>query len=248
MNRDERDELILSLRRRGLTLEEIGKRVGLTAARIRQVLAELGGPGPDEVRRARKELLESERAIRAAQIREAAELNPTVDVEVLADRLGVPRAEVLAALPKGEALRRKAPVPAIASTAMYTRPIREVAKMHDLPGLTVRQYDRLRLARHPSSARIRQVVGSWTVACQQAGVAAAGQGRSRGSRWGNGEVEHWVDAYLASESPTYSYRDFDRWLRSQEGAPSAQTVRNLTGMNWTQILAAGNRRAARESA
>lgn len=243
VSRVERDRLILHLRRRGLTLQQIATRVELTATRVRQVLSEMGGPSPDEVAKARRRYVAEAKEKLEAEIVHAAELNPTASADRLAQILSVSRSVVVDALGREEATRRKEAVSSLPSAAMYTRPIREVADLHDMPGLTVRQYDRLREARHPSSARIRQVVGSWSEACHLAGVEPIGQGRTRTPQWSQKDIETWVDDYLASESPSFTYRDFDAWLRKQDGAPSAQTVRNITSMNWSQILAAGNNRA-----
>ncbi|WP_162802083.1 hypothetical protein [Ornithinimicrobium murale] len=220
--------------------------MALSPARVRQILVAAGGPSRDELAAIRRKQQERDDAALADEIRLLAHTHPAASVAGLANKAGVPRSQVIAVLGRQEALRRKSAVPAIASTALYTRPIREVATRFAMDELSARTYDRLRAARHPSSSRIRQVVGTWVAACQEAGVVPVGQGNGPGSAWSTSEVERWVDDYLTSESPTFSYRDFDVWLRAQDGAPSAQTVRNRTGMNWTQILAAGNRRTSRE--
>ena len=61
-NIKERDENILKLRKKGLTLEEIGRKFNLTRERVRQIIESNGGPTSDESRKARLENIKKERS------------------------------------------------------------------------------------------------------------------------------------------------------------------------------------------
>lgn len=250
MDRHERDRTIVELRGRGVTLSAIGARFGLSATRVRQIVAENGGPDAGLAATARVRAL-ADRAERTREkVLSAAEKYPAATVEELVELSGASHDEVTATLPARERKRRKDSVGGGVTTTVYVRALSQVAAEHGLDAITYRQYDALRRSHHPSSARIRQVLGSWARACKAAGVETGSDGRGGGvpARWDADGVLEWVCRYLGSHRPDYSYRDFDSWLRGQDGAPSAQTVRNRTGMSWTQLLAEGNRRVHGEVA
>ena len=93
-------------------------------------------------------------------------------------------------------------------------------------------------ARHPTSARVIQRYGSWNAACRAAGltVTETATPRGRTSRWDDAACLGWVRAFLASDAPGRSYADFERWLQTESGSPSAQTVRNRLGA-WSATVA-----------
>lgn len=249
MSRAERDAQMVRLYGQGVTLSAIAKLNRLSTTRVRQILVEQDGPdaGAAAAARARAEQ-DRALALRRAVLDWAHRL-PAATVEELVEQSGATHQEVLAALPERERARRKDPLTSGAHRGIYVRSVTQVAADHGMASLTYRQYDQLRRSHHPSSARVRQVLGSWAAACTAAGIRTGSDGRGGGvaSTWDAESVLGWVVAYLRSDRPDYTYRDLDGWLRSQEGAPSAQTVRNRSGMSWTQLLAEGNRRVAEEN-
>nr|WP_246297560.1 hypothetical protein [Janibacter cremeus] len=106
-----------------------------------------------------------------------------------------------------------------------------------MPGgspLSVAFYDRHRRADALTSARIIQRLGSWRGACAAAGVESNKPSRaSYRHRWSEQDLLDWVRRYLV-EAEKPSYADFSRWLRGQEDAPSANTVRNTFG-GWSAV-------------
>lgn len=248
MNRAERDAEMVRLRNQGVTLAAIARLHGLSTTRVRQVLAENGGPDSGAAAAARARAEEDRAlAVRRTVLDRAAE-HPAETVEELAAATGTSHDEVLAALPERERRRRKDPAGPRVPRAVYVRAVAQVASEHGLTSITYRQYDRLRRRHHPSSARVRQALGSWAKACTAAGIRTGSDGRGGGvpATWDADSVMGWVVAYLRSPDPDFTYRDLDLWLRGQDGAPSAQTVRNRSGMSWAQLLAEGNRRVAGE--
>ena len=120
----------------------------------------------------------------------------------------------------------------------------EMRRVAGLPGgspLSVSFYDRHRAEGALTSARIIQRHGTWSEACTAAGVATNRASRTSYSRaWSEEDLLQWVRRYLA-EACKPSYTDFSRWLREQDGAPSANTVRNTLG-GWSAALEAAAQR------
>ncbi|OKA11905.1 hypothetical protein BS618_26195 [Rhodococcus erythropolis] len=86
-----------------------------------------------------------------------------------------------------------------------------------------------------SSARLIQIFGSWSAACEEAGVEARRAPRGEYSRsWTREDCLHWVRSYLNDvESPTFE--GYDAWARQQGGAPSSGTVRLRCG-KWIETI------------
>lgn len=119
----------------------------------------------------------------------------------------------------------------------------EMRRVAALPGgtpLSVAFYDRHRGADALTSARIIQREGSWREACAAAGVAANKASRTSYRRkWSEADLLEWVRRYLAEDEKP-SYGRFGQWLREQQDAPSANTVRNAFG-GWSAVLEAASR-------
>jgi hypothetical protein len=117
----------------------------------------------------------------------------------------------------------------------------EMRRVAALPGgspLSVSFYDRHRSELALTSARIIQREGSWREACTAAGVEANKASRAYGRTWSRDDLLDWVRRYLAEEEkPTYTR--LSAWLRGQEGAPSANTIRNAFG-GWSAVLEAAS--------
>lgn len=107
--------------------------------------------------------------------------------------------------------------------------------------LSVARYDAG--AYEPSSSRIIQRFGSWSAACAAAGLRARGASRRYVSSWDADEVAAAVSRYLSSPGASGSYAGYERWAKTADGEPSAQTVRNMLG-GWTQAKAAAVSRSS----
>lgn len=118
----------------------------------------------------------------------------------------------------------------------------EMRRVAALPGgspLSVAFYDRHRDPDALTSARIIQREGSWREACVAAGVAANKASRNSYRRkWSEADLLEWVRRYLA-ENAKPSYGRLSTWLREQDDAPSANTIRNTFG-SWSAVLEAAS--------
>ncbi|MDQ2723794.1 MAG: hypothetical protein M3Y19_10890 [Actinomycetota bacterium] len=101
--------------------------------------------------------------------------------------------------------------------------------------LSVAKYDAA--GYEPSSSRIIQRFGSWSAACAAAGLPSRGASRRYEPRWTGGAVTDAVVRYLAGPGASGSYAGYASWAKTADGAPSAQTVRNVLG-GWAQAKAA----------
>ncbi len=108
--------------------------------------------------------------------------------------------------------------------------LRVAAQQHGEP-LSVAQYDAG--GHEPSSSRIIQRFGSWNAACAAAGLRTRDATRRYARNWDAEAVTAAVARYLANPGATGSYAGYAQWARTADGAPSAQTVRNVLG-SWAQ--------------
>ena len=81
----------------------------------------------------------------------------------------------------------------------------------------------------PSSARIIQRFGSWSGACESAGVASGVTSREYKQRWDRSAVVSAVREYLAGDGAAGTYADFTAWAAADPDRPSGATVRNVLG-------------------
>ena len=99
--------------------------------------------------------------------------------------------------------------------------------------LSQKSYTRLieqRLAEGPSAGRIWQVFGTWSQACDEAGVESFGTGRQGiERRWSEDEMLMMVRTYVIEETRRPTAERYDGWARLQADAPSLGTIRNRLG-------------------
>lgn len=86
-----------------------------------------------------------------------------------------------------------------------------------------------------SSFRLIQMYGTWTNACEQAGVSGTRAVRDNYTqKWDRLDCLKWVREYLdTTEGPSFSR--YDEWSRTEEGAPSGGTVRLRCG-RWIEAV------------
>jgi len=114
------------------------------------------------------------------------------------------------------------------------RVLRIAARIAGEP-LSVGKYDAIRATvEGPSAIRLIQRFGSWSAACEFAGVTSGVAKRSYAKNWDQKQIVTLVRDYLAEE-PNVSFLDFSRWLKDLPSAPSAATCRNVGG-SWSSLL------------
>lgn len=235
---------MIERRWRGLTLDEIGAEFGVTRERVRQLLKKHGGPSAKEIRDVRAaEARSAERAREEAvsrTLRDALDGRGPMTVDEMVTVTGFEASDVSKYWPTDlahlrlwgtgqgesrwtdedicEALRKAAIYEFPLTTTAYS----ELLQVGQISG--------------PSVPRIGQRFGSWTVACEAAGVVAGDPwNREYESRWSDEDLLQIARAYLLDPSAPNSAHRFDEWKRANApDGPSAQTLRNRFG-SWTEV-------------
>jgi len=98
----------------------------------------------------------------------------------------------------------------------------------------------------PSVARIVQLFGSWTAACNEVGVTSGEPLRSNYERtWTEDDLLNYVERFLRDTSFRGASHQFDQWratVNHSEKVPSLGTVRNIVGGTWNDIRTQALRR------
>ena len=98
----------------------------------------------------------------------------------------------------------------------------------------------------PSVARITQLFGSWSAACNEVGVATGDSLRSHYERqWTADDLLVFVEEFLRHPDFSGASHQYDEWRTTQLQArkvPSLGTVRNIVGGTWNDIRTAALRR------
>lgn len=228
----------------GLTLAEIGAEFGVTRERVRQLMKKYGGPTSDDVRERRSALESAEQQAKesavAEELRGLLEERGPMSVHEVADATGHVAVEISRAWPPDLAHLRLHPtgrqeerwsddaiIDAIREAAVYEYPLTTNAYAELLSQGQVRG---------PSMPRIWQRFGSWTAACEAAGVVPGQTMRPHyESRWSDEDLLRVARQYLLDQSAPNSAGRFDGWRRAVvPDGPSFQTLRNRFG-SWTDV-------------
>jgi hypothetical protein len=98
----------------------------------------------------------------------------------------------------------------------------------------------------PSVARIVQLFGSWTTACNEVGVTSGEPLRSNYERtWTEDDLLNHVERFLRDTAFRGASHQFDQWratVNHSEKVPSLGTVRNIVGGTWNDIRSQALRR------
>jgi hypothetical protein len=98
----------------------------------------------------------------------------------------------------------------------------------------------------PSVARIVQLFGSWTTACNEVGVTSGEPLRSNYERtWTEDDLLNYVERFLRDTTFRGASHQFDQWratVNQTEKVPSLGTVRNIVGGTWNDIRTQALRR------
>jgi len=91
----------------------------------------------------------------------------------------------------------------------------------------------------PSVARIVQLFGSWTDACNLVGIESGQALRNNYSRtWNEQQLLAFVERFLREPEYRGASHQFDEWRKTVNGiekVPSLGTVRNMVGGTWNDI-------------
>lgn len=102
----------------------------------------------------------------------------------------------------------------------------------------------------PSVARIVQLFGSWTEACNLVGVESGQPLRNNYERtWDKEQLLNFVERFLREPGFRGASHQFDDWRKSLIGVekvPSLGTVRNMVGGTWNDIRTTALRRMRKQ--
>ena len=252
----QRNHEMVERRRRGQTLEEIGQHFGLTRERVRQIIKEID---PTLVAR---EVGKIKRKIRADEVYDIKnkirkqiygqewDSLSHLTVGEISIKLKISEAAIKDALSKtrlaildGNEVRDNANLQQF-TDAQIKKALRD-ASSFGTP-VTAKKYAALLKSgkiQGPSVPRLHQRFGGWIAACEFAKVQPGQALRSYSREWSNKKLfEILVEFLLDPKAESDTYASFDKWLRTKNGYPSAQTVRNNLG-DWRVIKADALRRA-----
>ena len=87
------------------------------------------------------------------------------------------------------------------------------------------------------SQRVAQIFGSWSRACELAGVEHLDAFRSAyDQKWTDRELEGFVVEYYSRNSSKGTWEDFNDWLKDDDSRPSGGTVRTRLGAgSWLKV-------------
>lgn len=250
----QRNAEMVERRRRGQTLEQIGQHFGLTRERVRQIIKDID---PTLVAR---EVSKIKRKVRDAKVTEGRnsirkriygewDSLSHLTIAQIGVKLDIPQVAIKDALSKtrlaileGNEVRDNSNLQQF-SDAQIKKALRDAAE-YGTP-LTAKNYVALlKVGRiqGPSLPRLTQRFGSWVAACEFARVQPGKAIRTYSREWSNKKLFEILVEFLADpKAESDSYDAFDKWLRTKDGYPSAQTVRNNLG-DWRVIKADALRR------
>lgn len=250
----QRNAEMVERRRGGQTLEEIGQHFGLTRERARQIIKEID---PTLVAR---EVGKIKRKVRAEKVANGrSEIRKLIygewdsvshlTIAELGIKFKISEAAIKDALAKkrlaileGNEVRDNANMQQF-TDAQIKKALRDAAAFGT--PLTAKNYAALVKSGKvigPSVPRLNQRFGGWISACEFARVQPGQAIRCYSREWSNKRLFEILIEFLEdpkAESDTYAA--FDKWLRTKNGYPSAQTVRNNLG-DWRVIKADALRR------
>ena len=164
------------------------------------------------------------------RVRDHASENLDLPLDELAVHSGLSVRETEEVLGPAEAARRRRGrnVTATTEPGQVLEDLRRVAALPGGRPLSGPFYDKHR-GEGLTSARLVQIFGTWSKACEAAGVEASSAVRANYTQgWSREDCLRWVLEYVrVTENPTFD--GYGVWARGQDGAPSSGTVRLRCG-------------------
>lgn len=239
---ESRNTEIVRLREEGLTLEQIASKFGITRERARQIANQGGAASAAELRR-RRQLSQAERGDHLRQaIISFVETNLGLDIEDVAERLGVTVTELRRLAPSH--IRRLTVSPddrsagnvrwspediltALRQAATYEYPLSAVAYAGLVSSGEVDG---------PSVPLVFMRYGSWTAACTKAGIeSGVSPIENYESRWTERDLLRSVRTYLLQPDSLGTFEGYGSWARSLgDDTPSSATIRVRLG-TWNSV-------------
>jgi hypothetical protein len=240
-----RNYKMLVMRVTGATLDEIGIDFGFTRERVRQILKRVTG-GTD------KQLLKDVKSFRRqadlSKIDAVSKVildHPGIRLEELAEKCDVPLDEVRPLIAKGvsKLVSDFKPAKEHAKTWSNEQVLTalRMAATHYFP-LGKAEYDsliELKEIEGPSSALVWMRFGSWSKACELAGVECHAVREHYQKTWSRAELLTYVSRFLMSRDFSSSIGSYEIWKAAETvKTPSGQLLRVEFG-SWQNVVQAG---------
>jgi predicted transcriptional regulator len=216
-----------------MTLQKIADEIGLTREAVRLIINKRNGPSAKEVEVIKRKKLKNE--IRQEMRKKQ---NPTASS--VAESLGISTERVRKTLgrEKKELILRNSVSRQRYSDEKLLEILRISQKEVDGP-LSANAYSKLGLG--PTVAVYYSRFGSWTKACEKAGVLAGKKVRKYERKHSDEDMLDFVRSYLADPRTNGSADGYDKWQKSIEDAPSLALIRQRLGF-WNDVKMAALKR------
>lgn len=243
MKNVERDNEIVEQARTGKSLQEISLQYGLSREGIRKILIKSNAEMPKDARQLSKNLKQKLDNQKSELVQNWVQTHMGCTIVELSLGTGLTQKECTQYLPKGTKHLILNPGEAPNSNTWTTEKWTDNQILDGIRAagviaspLSYVSFDRIRKLHNidaPSAVRILQRFGTWTNACEQAGVKSGLTLRGDYHRnWTESQMISWLSTFL-TQSSTSSHEAYNDWSKTQAGAPSSQTIRNTIG-SWVE--------------
>jgi len=243
MKNVERDNEIVEQARTGKTLQEISLQYGLSREGIRKILIKNNADMPKNARHQTKKTKQESDNHKTEIMQNWIKTHMGCTIVELSLGTGLMQKECAQHLPKETKHLILNPGKAPNSNTWTTEKWTDnqildgirAAGVFATP-LSYVSFDRIRKEHNidaPSAVRILQRFGTWTDACEQAGVKTGQTMRGKYQRnWTEEEMIQWLVTFMR-QSTTSSYDAYNEWSKDKDGVPGGQTLRNSVG-SWVE--------------
>jgi 5-methylcytosine-specific restriction protein A len=235
------------MRHDGHTLQEIADVAGVTRERVRQILSKYGITNAAAVDGRARESAARHRSMSRRAIRDLRE-HPGTTIDEAAERMRV-SAEDLRGLDQTvtRLYIQEARSAVVSRSDMEILESVRDAATYEYPLTSAAYADLVRrgVVNGPSLPGVTLRFGSWSAACERAGVEHGQAVRTYDSAWTDHDLVTCLAEFLATSSMT-SIQAFETWVRPRDTYPSGVTIRNRFG-SWSAAKSAGLGELARRA-
>jgi hypothetical protein len=226
-NQIERNHYIVEKRLKGFTLEEIGKSIGVTRERVRQINAKMKGPTQSEVESIRFEKYKF-------QIIEILRINPNLDRTLLALELGISGTTLKKYL--GHSIVKVANAQGKSSQRIYSNQdllnTLKLAPKNSDGTLSAGKF--IKDGGTPTIAVFLTRFGSWNNACKAAGIPTTQGRKDYVRRNTDEELLQYVASFLEDPRENGTAAGYEKWQKLNKDAPSLSLIRQRLG-KWNEL-------------
>jgi hypothetical protein len=241
-NSAERDLRILQLRIGGATLDEIGREIGVTRERVRQILVKISPELISTIEVLKHGVQQKQEVIVEKKFEDIFNKYGAIYKSELAEEIGLSEEEALKLTPKrfNKFIIDKFPEPVI-HLSWTKEDCLEALRKAGTYYFPIRQADYDHLVsigeiKGPSVAYMYLKFGQWSELCIEAGVEFVPSIRSEYVRmWSDEELLSYARRFFKEPDTSGTYGGYDAWREQQaDHVPSGVLIRNVFG-NWTTV-------------